>query len=173
MNIQGLTPNLAAPLQAQSTSSARATTNGSSSSTGSSGLLGGSATSLQSTFLNLLVTELQNQDPTSPVDPTQMVGQMVSLNQLNQLIAINSTLTTMTGGTASAAGSGSTAKAQVATIPGENPASPQAAGAAQYATNSQAQSTFIPVDANAMLNLYGGVAPVALNSNTFPATGGK
>ena len=47
----------------------------------------------QSTFLNLLVTELKAQDPTSPMDPTQMVAQMLSMNQLDQLIQINKTLT--------------------------------------------------------------------------------
>ena len=48
----------------------------------------------QSTFLNLLVTELKAQDPTSPMDPTQMVAQMLSMNQLDQLIQINQTLQT-------------------------------------------------------------------------------
>ena len=47
---------------------------------------------LGSTFLKLLSQELQNQDPTSPMDPTAMVGQMISLNQLDQLISINQNL---------------------------------------------------------------------------------
>ena len=64
------------------------------SSTSSSSALGGSSTS--STFLNLLVKELQNQDPTAPVDSTAMVGQMISLNSLDQLISINQTLSTAT-----------------------------------------------------------------------------
>lgn len=51
-----------------------------------------SANDLQTTFLNLLSEELQNQDPTDPVDSTQMVGQMISLNQLDQLISINQAL---------------------------------------------------------------------------------
>lgn len=51
-----------------------------------------SANDAESTFLQLLITELQSQDPTSPMDPTQMVGQMFSMNQLNELIAINQTL---------------------------------------------------------------------------------
>ncbi len=46
-----------------------------------------------STFLSLLVNELQNQDPTAPMDSTAMVGQMISLNQLNQLTSINQVLT--------------------------------------------------------------------------------
>ena len=52
---------------------------------------------LSTTFLSLLATELQNQDPTAPVDSTAMVGQMISLNQLDQLISINQTLTGSTG----------------------------------------------------------------------------
>ena len=52
-----------------------------------------SVTSLGSTFLQLLTQELQNQDPTAPVDSTAMVGQMISLNQLDQLAGINNTLT--------------------------------------------------------------------------------
>ncbi len=50
------------------------------------------AQSLGSTFLNLLATELKTQDPTSPMDPTAMVGQMISLNQLDQLISMNQIL---------------------------------------------------------------------------------
>lgn len=40
-------------------------------------------------FLTLLVTELQNQDPTQPQDPTQYVQQLVGVNSLQQLIGIN------------------------------------------------------------------------------------
>ena len=45
-----------------------------------------------STFLGLLTEELQNQDPTDPMDSTAMVGQMISLNQLDQLVSINQIL---------------------------------------------------------------------------------
>jgi len=48
-----------------------------------------SSNSAEQTFISLLVTELQSQDPTQPMDPTQMVGQMFSMNQLQQLIDIN------------------------------------------------------------------------------------
>src|SRR6201995_3622596 len=53
--------------------------------------------SIQSTFLTLLVQELQNQDPTAPMDSTQMVGQMISLNQLDQLASINQVVTSALG----------------------------------------------------------------------------
>lgn len=41
------------------------------------------------TFLQLLTTELQNQDPTSPMDPTEMVEQLVELETLNQTMSIS------------------------------------------------------------------------------------
>jgi flagellar basal-body rod modification protein FlgD len=43
-------------------------------------------------FLKLLIAQLKTQDPTSPMDPTQMVGQMLSMNQLNELIQIRQLL---------------------------------------------------------------------------------
>lgn len=43
-------------------------------------------------FLQMLIAELQSQDPTSPLDPSQMTQQIVSLNQLDQLIQIRQLL---------------------------------------------------------------------------------
>jgi len=45
------------------------------------------------TFLQLLTTELQYQDPTEPVDNTELVSQMAQLNLLEQVNTINSSLT--------------------------------------------------------------------------------
>ena len=69
---------------------AAATSPSSTSSSSSSSALADTTTG--QTFLNLLVKELQNQDPTAPMDSTAMVGQMISLNQLDQLISINQVL---------------------------------------------------------------------------------
>ena len=58
-------------------------------------------------FLNLLVTEMKNQDPTQPTDPNAYIQQLVGVNSLQQLIAINQDLTpttTVTGNTTSATG---------------------------------------------------------------------
>ena len=86
-----------------SSSGSAASTNSSSSSNPSAD----AASSAESTFISLLVTELQSQDPTQPMDPTAMVRQMFSMNQLEQLININQTLTTafapLTGGTSTGA----------------------------------------------------------------------
>jgi flagellar basal-body rod modification protein FlgD len=60
-----------------------------------------SATISANDFLTLLVTEMQNQDPTSDVDPNEYINQLVNVNSLEQLISINKTLTTDHGSTAS------------------------------------------------------------------------
>jgi len=183
MNIQGLTPSVAAPLMAQNANAPRATGATSSSSSSSNNSLGDSAASLQDTFLNLLVTELQNQDPTSPVDPTEMVSQMVSLNQLDQLMSINQTLDNMSGtpGSSNATTHASTANPMVTSATG----SAAAAGSTAAATSAipqlaaatplnQPQTVFTPTaDPNALMNLYGsfGVQATASTSNST-LTGG-
>ena len=43
-------------------------------------------------FLQILVAEFQNQDPTSPTDPTQYASQMVEFSNLGQLQNIDQTL---------------------------------------------------------------------------------
>ena len=53
-----------------------------------------SATISANDFLTLLVTEMQNQDPTADTDPNEYIDQLVQVNSLEQLIDINQTLTT-------------------------------------------------------------------------------
>ena len=43
----------------------------------------------ESTFLQLLVAQIQNQDPLNPADSIQFVGQLVQYSQLEQLLGIN------------------------------------------------------------------------------------
>lgn len=47
----------------------------------------------EETFLNLLVSQLQNQDPLNPVDSTTFVTQLTGYSQLEQLIGINKNTT--------------------------------------------------------------------------------
>jgi flagellar basal-body rod modification protein FlgD len=47
------------------------------------------------TFLSMLTTQLQNQDPTSPLDANQMTSQLVQFASVEQLIAMNQNLTNM------------------------------------------------------------------------------
>ncbi len=50
-------------------------------------------------FLTLLVTEMQNQDPTQPTDPNAYIQQLVGVNSLQQLISINQGLSVAEGTT--------------------------------------------------------------------------
>jgi flagellar basal-body rod modification protein FlgD len=49
----------------------------------------------ESTFLNLLVAQIKNQDPLNPTDSIQFVGQLVQFSQLEQLLSINKGITTL------------------------------------------------------------------------------
>ncbi|MCU1574190.1 MAG: flagellar hook capping protein [Micrococcaceae bacterium] len=42
-------------------------------------------------FMNLLVTQLQNQDPSSPMDTTQMINQTTQLAMMEKLNSLDST----------------------------------------------------------------------------------
>ncbi len=175
MNIQGLSPAITAPLHAQNANTATATGSASNSTTtGSSSL---SSTSLESTFLNLLATELQNQDPTSPVDPTAMVGQLVSLNQLDQLISINQTLSNLT-----ASGSGNTTTSQGAAANAVSTSGTASKAALQPSSSTStlaSLSQMLPTNpvtagANELMNLYGSfAAPAPAQTPSFSPIGGR
>ncbi|MGB8844028.1 MAG: flagellar hook capping FlgD N-terminal domain-containing protein [Aliidongia sp.] len=50
------------------------------------------------TFLTLLTTQLQNQDPTSPLDTNQFTSQLVQFSQLEQQLDTNANLQTLISG---------------------------------------------------------------------------
>ena len=54
--------------------------------------VGASQTLNATDFMQILVAEFQNQDPTSPSDPTQYASQMVEFSNLGQLQSINQDL---------------------------------------------------------------------------------
>ncbi|SDD23017.1 flagellar basal-body rod modification protein FlgD [Paraburkholderia lycopersici] len=66
------------------------TSSGSSSSTS-----GTSANDLQTTFLQLLVAQLQNQDPTNPMDSSQMTSQLAEINTVSGIQQLNTSLSSL------------------------------------------------------------------------------
>ncbi len=56
----------------------------------------------ESTFLTLLVSQLQNQDPLAPTDSNEFVSQLTSYSQLEQLIGIHQDTTSLAGDTGAA-----------------------------------------------------------------------
>jgi flagellar basal-body rod modification protein FlgD len=87
----GATPATAATKRAAAATTG--STTGTSNSAASATAAGATITS--SDFLTLLVSELQNQDPTQPTDPNEYISQLVEVNSLEQLIAINSGITSL------------------------------------------------------------------------------
>jgi flagellar basal-body rod modification protein FlgD len=82
-----------------------------SSASSTSGAGSSSATISANDFLTLLVTEMQNQDPTADTDPNEYINQLVQVNSLEQLIDINQNLSTALG-TSGSSSSGSSGQAR-------------------------------------------------------------
>lgn len=53
------------------------------------------AQDLQDSFLTMLTTQLQNQDPLNPMDNAQMTSQLAQISQLEGIQALNTTLTSL------------------------------------------------------------------------------
>ena len=71
--------------------------NGTSSSSSSSSSTQSTAEALQSNFMTLLTTQLQNQDPLQPMDNSQMVTQLAQINTVSGIQSLNATLQGITG----------------------------------------------------------------------------
>jgi len=125
-----------------SSASPMASTNGSGSTSGSSSSSSDSATISANDFLTLLVTEMQNQDPTADTDPNEYINQLVSVNSLEQLIDINQTLTTDSTSTSTPTGKVSGAAPGVSSA--GNTVSAQAALAAKHGASMPAVSSSSP-----------------------------
>src|ERR1700674_5747518 len=65
-----------------------------------------SGQSLNNMFLQLLVAQLQHQDPTTPVDPSQFIGQLAQFSELSEVTSIYTLLQQVVPG-AGGSGSGS------------------------------------------------------------------
>ncbi|MEX3808740.1 flagellar hook assembly protein FlgD [Paraburkholderia sp. BR13439] len=71
------------------------TMNGTSSTSSTSGTSGTSASDLQNTFLQLLVAQLKNQDPTNPMDSSQMTSQLAQISTVQGISNLNTSLTSL------------------------------------------------------------------------------
>ncbi|MEM5439647.1 flagellar hook assembly protein FlgD [Paraburkholderia diazotrophica] len=68
-------------------------TNSASSSSGASSATSGS--NLQNTFLQLLIAQMKNQDPTNPMDSSQMTSQLAEINTVTGIQQLNTSLTSL------------------------------------------------------------------------------
>jgi flagellar basal-body rod modification protein FlgD len=56
-----------------------------------------SAADMETTFLKLLVAQLQNQDPLSPMDNSQITSQMAQISTVSGIQQLNTTIQSLTG----------------------------------------------------------------------------
>ncbi len=82
----------AATLAALSASSKNSTA-----ATGMSSVTGGSSTEQQNRFLALLVAQMKNQDPLSPVDNAQVTSQLAQISTVDGIERLNTTMKAMSG----------------------------------------------------------------------------
>jgi flagellar basal-body rod modification protein FlgD len=73
------------------------TMNGTSSATSATGSAGSSSAgaNLQTTFLQLLITQMQNQDPTNPMDSSQMTSQIAQIDTVTGISQLNTSLSSL------------------------------------------------------------------------------
>jgi flagellar basal-body rod modification protein FlgD len=100
-----------------------------SSTSGSGSSSSDSATISANDFLTLLVTEMQNQDPTQATDPNEYINQLVNVNSLEQLISINQNLSTALG----ISPTGSSTGSNQPTAPSASPSTPAPAATSALA----------------------------------------
>jgi flagellar basal-body rod modification protein FlgD len=145
VNLNSIVQQLQAERQQQANGvSAKAVTGKTASGSGSAGDTG-DATITADDFLTLLVTELQNQDPTSDTDPNAYVNQLVDVNSLQQLISINSGIGTLDSSIESPSASGSTGAPSGAVSSSDGSSSPSArVSQAQVNTAQASYGAFDP-----------------------------
>lgn len=72
-------------------------------------------------FLQLLVAQLQNQDPLNPMDGTQFVSQLAQFSELEQMIGVNQGVQQLvTDASGQSSGSGSTSNGSSSTGAGNH-----------------------------------------------------
>jgi len=124
------------------------------------------------TFLQLLTTQLQNQDPLDPMDSNQFTQQLVEFSQVEQQINTNTNLQTLISQGQSQSGAYATGYlGKTVTVNGGQGALTD--GQAQWTYNLAAaatSATLTVTNANGQA-VYGGAGPTAAGNNTFTWNG--
>ena len=146
--------------------------------TGTNNSAGTSSTAMQqlsgnlNTFLTLLTTQLQNQDPLSPMDSTQFTQQLVEYSQVEQQINTNTNLQNLISlqqNGAAAAAVGYLGK-QVTITNGNAPLT-NGTATWNYSLGTTAASTTLSISNSAGQVVFTGSGSTAAGSNTFTWNG--
>jgi flagellar basal-body rod modification protein FlgD len=124
------------------------------------------------TFLQLLTTQLQNQDPLNPMDSNQFTQQLVEFSQVEQQINTNSNLQNLMSLTEGNAGSGAVSYlGQNVTISNGNGALVDSAAQWNYTLASNSTATTLTVTNSSGQVVYTGSGSTTSGSNTFSWNG--
>jgi flagellar basal-body rod modification protein FlgD len=121
-----------------------------------------------STFLTLLTTQLQNQDPTSPMDSSQFTQQLVEYSQVEQQIDTNSNLQTLiTQGQGQGSAVATTYLGKQVTV--TNGEAPLSGGTAtwNYTLGTDASATALTVTNSAGQAVYSGTGETGSGAHAF------
>jgi flagellar basal-body rod modification protein FlgD len=124
------------------------------------------------TFLQLLTTQLQNQDPMNPMDSDQFTQQLVEYSQVEQQINTNTNLQTLIslqqGGAASSAVS---YLGKSVTVTNGNAPLTDGAASWNYSLGSTSAATTLTITNASGQTVYTGAGSTAAGSNTFDWNG--
>ena len=146
------------------------TTTGTTSSTNNSAMqqLSGN----MNTFLTLLTTQLQNQDPLSPMDSTQFTQQLVEYSQVEQQINTNTNLQSLISLQQSGAGAAAVGYlGKDVTVTNGQAALTNGTASWNYTLGSSASSTALTVTNSSGQVVYTGTGSTSSGSNTFSWNG--
>lgn len=124
------------------------------------------------TFLTLLTTQLQNQDPMSPMDSNQFTQELVEFSGVEQQINTNTDLSTLISQGTSSAGSNAVGYlGKTITITNGNAALQNGSATWTYANATTATSTALTVTNSAGQVVYTGAGNTATGQQTFAWNG--
>jgi len=124
------------------------------------------------TFLTLLTTQLQNQDPLSPMDSTQFTQQLVEYSQVEQQINTNTNLTSLISLQQAGAGAASVGYlGKNVTVTNGNAALTNGSATWNYALPAGAATSTLTVTNASGQTVYSGPGETASGSNTFTWNG--
>jgi len=124
------------------------------------------------TFLTLLTTQLQNQDPLSPMDSTQFTQQLVEYSQVEQQINTNTNLQSLISLQQAGAGAASVGYlGKEVTVTNGNAALTNGSATWNYSLTSSAATTTLTVTNASGQTVYTGNGATSSGSNTFTWNG--
>jgi flagellar basal-body rod modification protein FlgD len=124
------------------------------------------------TFLTLLTTQLQNQDPLSPMDSTQFTQQLVEYSQVEQQINTNTNLSSLISLQQAGAGAASVGYlGKSVTVTNGNAALTNGSATWNYSLSAAAESSTLTVTNASGQTVYTGSGETASGSNTFTWNG--